>query len=859
MAAEQTAHVADLREAATFLDMLHLGGRFTFQTFDDSEAKRKGLAEIRHGTLQQQAAWLSRMNAAGAGVFVAVNETDGKGRTHKHVQRVRALFVDLDGAPIEPVREGPLPPQIIVESSRGRWHAYWLVSGCELADFRPLQRGLAARFGGDKACVDLPRVMRLPGFWHQKKGAPCMTRIVEIAERPAYPLQDVLAAFGWSRPADAEPVPPAPAAASAAVPPLSDTTADVSEDVRDALRCLPSDGYEEWIRIGMCLAELGDAGLPLWLEWSSKSAKYDAPDAMRRWPGFRPDKAGYRGVFAAAKLHGWDPRQAPSVKRKREARRHLRSVERPLVPPPEDPGPPDADSRPGHSVAGPAIDLSPAALLARYESIYGTQLVWDTVLSISMPFAAFATAVGKDAAKGWRDAGPRKRLQPEAGGKGGGRRGGGKKRAGDGDYSGPTKVDWMLPRYVLIYGDEAVFDREQRREITLGALRAFCGLKAVRDWGDHPRREVVNEELVVFDPRRPPTDGSVCNLWAGWPIEAAMGSEEDQQAVRRWLRVLHYACGESDAVMDWLLKWIAYPLRHPGAKMRTSVIMHGPEGSGKNTVWDAIRRIYGRYGIQIGQTQLEQQWCDWISAKLFIVGNEVLHRQEQVHQKGRLKSLITEQTIRVERKFMNGRTEGNFANLVFLSNELIPLNIDPGDRRFLVVWTPPAHPDGYAFYRGLGEDAMPDSTVQALYHYLLQVELDDFGPHTKPPMTEAKRDLIEASMESHQRFVRDWLAGVLPIAPRPCMTRQLYHAYLFWCREYGERFPKPENKFAARAKKEMTSAIKRYATGIGGAVKQATFYLPAGSGPPPGESDVAWLGRQTEDFGAELRQWRDDQ
>jgi hypothetical protein len=43
--------------------------------------------------LQQPA----RLNAGGAGVYVTVNQTNGKGRKATDIVRVRALFVDLDG------------------------------------------------------------------------------------------------------------------------------------------------------------------------------------------------------------------------------------------------------------------------------------------------------------------------------------------------------------------------------------------------------------------------------------------------------------------------------------------------------------------------------------------------------------------------------------------------------------------------------------------------------------------------------------------------------------------------------------------------------------------------------------------
>ena len=106
-----------------------------------------------------------------------VNEGDGKGRTESNVTRVRAHFVDLDGAPIEPVLEAGAPPNIVVESSPKKWHAYWLVSDSALPDFKPRQQTMAAQFAGDPSVNDLPRVLRMPGFWHLKE-TPFQTRLV---------------------------------------------------------------------------------------------------------------------------------------------------------------------------------------------------------------------------------------------------------------------------------------------------------------------------------------------------------------------------------------------------------------------------------------------------------------------------------------------------------------------------------------------------------------------------------------------------------------------------------------------------------------------------------------------------------
>ena len=165
------------------------GDTVTFQTFGERD-KDRSLARVLHGTLDDVFPELSRLNGAGAGVFFMVNQGDGEGRAARNVTAIRALFVDLDGAPLEPVQTCALAPHIIVESSPGRFHAYWRIADCDLNEFSIYQKVLAARFNGDTAVHDLPRVMRLPGFLHQKR-EPFVTRILQRSEAPPYTPREI--------------------------------------------------------------------------------------------------------------------------------------------------------------------------------------------------------------------------------------------------------------------------------------------------------------------------------------------------------------------------------------------------------------------------------------------------------------------------------------------------------------------------------------------------------------------------------------------------------------------------------------------------------------------------------------------
>lgn len=194
--------VADIDVARRFVDVMAEGEAGTWQTFADQRG-RAGLSVIRHGDLGECAPELVSLNSRGAGVFWMVNYGDGKGRRAENVTGVRALFVDLDGTPLGPVATAPVEPHAIVESSPQRWHAYWLVDRCPLEQFGRWQKAMATRFGGDAAVHDLPRVMRLPGFVHHK-GAPFVSRLVELRAMQPYGLDELVGALDLARHVDSD-------------------------------------------------------------------------------------------------------------------------------------------------------------------------------------------------------------------------------------------------------------------------------------------------------------------------------------------------------------------------------------------------------------------------------------------------------------------------------------------------------------------------------------------------------------------------------------------------------------------------------------------------------------------------------
>ena len=74
-----------------------------------------------------------------------------------------------------------------------------------------------------------------------------------------------------------------------------------------------------------------------------------------------------------------------------------------------------------------------------------------------------------------------------------------------------------------------------------------------------------------------------CPSWPGWGVEPCKGD------VTLWRELLDFLFHGADAAhREWFERWCAYPIQHPGAKMKSTLVIHGPQGTGKNMFFEAF-------------------------------------------------------------------------------------------------------------------------------------------------------------------------------------------------------------------------------------------------------------------------------
>ncbi|MBY0316325.1 MAG: hypothetical protein K2Q26_12435 [Bdellovibrionales bacterium] len=187
---------------------------FSFQTFYDSKKPKesdfknfedfnKSLAQysvaqrkcsrILHGSFKDHLAELTRLQKMGAGVYVTINKTDLRGRRESNIIAIRAQFTDADDSNSVPF---DLTASLMLESARGQHNYYFLHEGEPKELFSGVQRELSYYLKTDSQINDLPRVMRLPGFYHLKDlNNPRLVRIKEITNK-RYHCWEIISKLG---------------------------------------------------------------------------------------------------------------------------------------------------------------------------------------------------------------------------------------------------------------------------------------------------------------------------------------------------------------------------------------------------------------------------------------------------------------------------------------------------------------------------------------------------------------------------------------------------------------------------------------------------------------------------------------
>lgn len=271
-------------------------------------------------------------------------------------------------------------------------------------------------------------------------------------------------------------------------------------------------------------------------------------------------------------------------------------------------------------------------------------------------------------------------------------------------------------------------------------------------WLKWPQRAVVSG--VTYAPGAPevlPATGEL-NLWTGWPRAPVPGS------VELWRELLdHVFWGAPTSARTWFEQWAAYPLQHPGAKLRSAAVLWGRHtGTGKSLIGYTLGRLYGEGFAEINDEALDpaRAFNSWAKNKQFVMADDITgHNNRRLANK--LKVMVSRERIEINEKNLREYSVPDVINYLFTANDPDAFYLDDHDRRFFIheVISAKAPKEFYARY-----DAWYRSEpgAAALFDHLLNLSLDGFDPMAEPPVTAAKLEMVALSKTE----LEAWVAAV---------------------------------------------------------------------------------------------------
>jgi hypothetical protein len=197
-------------------------------------------------------------------------------------------------------------------------------------------------------------------------------------------------------------------------------------------------------------------------------------------------------------------------------------------------------------------------------------------------------------------------------------------------------------------------------------------------WLEHPkRRQYEGVDLVPNAPKELPNGHF--NLWRGFGVEPKKG--DCRLMVRHVCHVL--ANGDKNAA-EYILRWTAWSVQHPGELAEVALVFRGGKGSGKGVFGNAVAKCFGEHALHIfHQNHLTGNFNGHLRSCLFLFADEAFWAGDKKGESV-LKGLITERTLVIEQKGIDAIQWPNRLHVLMAANSewVVPASHD--ERRFAV-------------------------------------------------------------------------------------------------------------------------------------------------------------------------------
>ena len=250
-------------------------------------------------------------------------------------------------------------------------------------------------------------------------------------------------------------------------------------------------------------------------------------------------------------------------------------------------------------------------------------------------------------------------------------------------------------------------------------------------WLRHQQRRQY--ERIVFAPPGLKAPENSFNLWRGYGVESRPGNWSLMRA-----HICDVICRGIEEHARWVIAWLAQCVQRPGHPGEVALVLRGKQGTGKGVFARAFGALFGQHFVHVTQPR-------------HLMGNFNAHLQDAVvvfadeafvagdaQGTSLLKTIITEPTIPIERKFRDVTTARNVIHLIMASNADWVVTAGLEERRFFVLDLSERYAQNHDYFKALHHETTKGG-LEAMLHDLLKHDISGINLR-EAPTTEALRE-----------------------------------------------------------------------------------------------------------------------
>ena len=340
-------------------------------------------------------------------------------------------------------------------------------------------------------------------------------------------------------------------------------------------------------------------------------------------------------------------------------------------------------------------------------------------------------------------------------------------------------------------------------------------------------------------------DSGYFSRFRGFPFKPP--ERYDEKAITLFMsHLLNVICNGDKELCKYICSWIAHLLQRPGEKICIALVLVGMQGTGKTMFTNVVCRLCGNYGIENANLKnISGNFNTLLKDKILVVANEIDPKYGlEISSANKLKTLITEKSIDFNSKHKDTFIGYNFANFILVSNNFVPIRIDPDDRRYCVLEVSPEHANDKEYFDQLCSSIEAPGFHENLMSFFLNINIDNWNP-SEIPYTEAKERIISECNDGFNK-------------PKPGIGRQeFYEQYKKWAIEHDKEVVNQHafKKIVMESCKIAHSEGRKYYTlkdseedSLPSPLPPPPFQLPSSPSPPLSSIPMPQKYEEEEDF-----------